>query len=90
MVTLQAGDSGSPFFMIDSYPYFIEVVKLLGPHQSVISLIGHEDMLIAGQYSIEAEAAHHIQTILKYQPRGPYTVGGCSASVYLRMRWLIR
>jgi thioesterase domain-containing protein len=80
MVALHAGGTRPPFFMIDSYPYFIDVVKLLGPEQPVISLIGHEDMLSAGHYSIEDEAAQHVQTVLRYQPRGPYVFGGCSAS----------
>jgi len=80
MVVLQDAGTMPPFFMIDSYPYFIDVVKLLGHDQPIISLIGHEDMLLAGHYTIEDEAARHIQTILELQPTGPYLLGGCSAS----------
>ncbi len=80
MVFLQDAGIKPPFFMIDSYPDFIEVAKLLGPDQPVISLIGHEEMLMAGNYSIEDEAARHVQTILEHQPGGPYLLGGCSAS----------
>jgi phthiocerol/phenolphthiocerol synthesis type-I polyketide synthase E len=80
MVPLQAAGTKPPFFMVDSYPHFIEVAKLLGSEQPTISLIGHEDMLIAGNYSLQAEAARHILTILEHQPTGPYMLGGCSAS----------
>src|SRR5579859_4239770 len=80
MVILKDAGTKPPFFMIDSFPYFIDVVKLMGRDRPIISLIGHEDMLMAGHYSIEDEAARHIQTILEYQPTGPYLIGGCSAS----------
>jgi thioesterase domain-containing protein len=80
MVPLQSAGGRPPFFMIDSYPYFIDVVKLLGPDQPVTSLIGHEDMLMANRYSIAEEAAQHVRTMLEQQPEGPLLVGGCSAS----------
>jgi thioesterase domain-containing protein len=80
MVPLQASGTTPAFFIIDSFPYFIEVVKLFSRDQSVMSLIGHEEMVMAGRYSIAEEAARHVRTILKYQPSGPYMLGGCSAS----------
>jgi thioesterase domain-containing protein len=80
IVPLQASGSAPSFFMIDSFPYFIEVVKLLGQGQPVMSLIGYEELVIAGHYSIADEAAKHVRTILKHQPAGPYVLGGCSAS----------
>jgi thioesterase domain-containing protein len=80
MVPLQAPGAGPAFFMIDSFPYFIEVVKLLGPDQPVMSLLGYEQLVTAGHYSIAEEAARHVRSILKYQPAGPYMLGGCSAS----------
>jgi thioesterase domain-containing protein len=79
VVALQADGTRSPFYMIDSFPYFIDVVSLLGPDQPVLSIIGHEDMM-ADSYSIADEAAQHVQTILEHQPAGPYMLGGCSAS----------
>jgi len=81
MVALQEAGGKPPFYMVDSYPYFIDVVKLIGANQPVMSLIGHEEMLMAGHYnSIADEAAQHVKTILEHQPSGPYMVGGCSAS----------
>lgn len=80
MVVLQDAGTRPPFYMVDSYPYFIELVKLLGLDQPVISLIGYEEMVMAGGYGITNEAARHVQTILEHHPRGPYMVGGCSAS----------
>jgi thioesterase domain-containing protein len=80
MVPLQSAGSKPPFFMVDSYPYFLELVELLGADQPVISLIGHEDMLMAGCYSIADEAARHVETILERYPAGPFLLGGCSAS----------
>lgn len=80
MLALQTGGARPPFYMVDSYPYFIDVVNLIGADRSVMSLIGHEEMLTAGKYSIADEAAQHVQTILEHQPRGPYLLGGCSAS----------
>lgn len=92
MVALRAEGARPPFYMVDSYPHFIDVVKLLGADQPVFSLIGHEEMLAAGIYNIEDEAARHVETILGYQPSGPYMLGGCSASgivAYETMRQLV-
>ena len=36
VVALQAKGTRPPFFMIDSYPYFIDVVKLTGSDQPVL------------------------------------------------------
>jgi len=80
IVPLQASGTAPAFFIIDSFPYFIDVVELLGPEQPVMSLIAHEEMVMAGHYTIAEEAARHVRTILKYQPAGPYILGGCSAS----------
>ena len=80
IVPLRAEGSRPPFYMVDSYPYFIDLVKQLGADQPVMSLIGYEEMLAAGRYTIEDEAARHVQTILEHQPEGPYMMGGCSAS----------
>jgi thioesterase domain-containing protein len=79
IVALQTEGTRPAFYMVDSFPYFIDVVPLLGADQPVMSLIGHEDML-ADSYSIADEAAQHVQTILERQPTGPYILGGCSAS----------
>ncbi|MBV8140022.1 MAG: hypothetical protein JO121_30945 [Deltaproteobacteria bacterium] len=82
MIALQTGD-GRPFFMVDSYPFFLEVVKLMGRDRDrpVLSLIAQEDtQSIEMNYSIPDEAAIHVQSILAHQPRGPYMLGGCSAS----------
>jgi len=80
MIALQTGD-GRPFFMVDSYPFFLEVVKLMGIDQPVLSLIAQEDtQSIETTYSISDEAAIHVRSILAHQPQGPYMLGGCSAS----------
>ena len=79
MIALQKGDR-RPFFMVDSYPFFLEVVKLMGRDQPVLSLIAQEDTQSTETYSIPDEAAIHVQSILAHQPRGPYMLGGCSAS----------
>jgi thioesterase domain-containing protein len=79
MIALQKGDL-RPFFMVDSYPFFLDVVKLLGSDQPVLSLIAQEDTQRTETYSIPDEAAIHVQSILAHQPRGPYMLGGCSAS----------
>jgi len=80
MIALQTGD-GRPFFMVDSYPFFLELVKLMGREQPVLSLIAQEDtQSIETTYSIPDEAAIHVKSILAHQPHGPYMLGGCSAS----------
>ena len=80
MIALQRG-GGRPFFMVDSYPFFLEVVKLMERDQPVLSLIAEEDtQSIETTYSIPDEAAIHVKSILAHQPRGPYMLGGCSAS----------
>ena len=79
MIALQKGDL-RPFFMVDSYPFFLDVVKLMGSDQPVLSLIAQEDTQSTETYSIPDEAAIHVQSILAHQPRGPYMLGGCSAS----------
>jgi thioesterase domain-containing protein len=79
MIALQRGDR-RPFFIVDSYPFFIDVVQLLGSDQPVVSLIAQEDTQTTETYSIAEEAAIHVRSILAYQPRGPYILGGCSAS----------
>jgi thioesterase domain-containing protein len=79
MIALQKGDL-CPFFMVDSYPFFLDLVKLMGRDQPVLSLIAQEDTQSSEIYSIPDEAAIHVQSILAQQPRGPYMLGGCSAS----------
>src|SRR5215472_12441227 len=79
MIALQEGDL-RPFFMIDSYPFFLELVKLMKRDQPVLSLIAQEDTQSTDTYSIPDEAAIHVKSILAHQPRGPYMLGGCSAS----------
>jgi thioesterase domain-containing protein len=81
MIALQTGDGRPPFFIVDSYPFFLEVVQLMGRDQPVLSLIAQEDtQSIETTYSIPDEAAIHVKSILAHQPRGPYMLGGCSAS----------
>src|SRR5271154_3303760 len=79
MIALQPAGERPPFFIVDSYPYFIDVVQLTGTDQPVLSLIGYEETL-SETYSIAEEAEVHIKTILANQPHGPYMLGGCSAS----------
>lgn len=79
MIALQPAGERPPFFIVDSYPYFIDVVQLTGADQPVLSLIGYEETQDAN-YTIADEADAHIRTILARQPRGPFMLGGCSAS----------
>jgi thioesterase domain-containing protein len=80
LVALQPVGQRPPFFMVDSYPYFIDVVRLTGTDQPVLSLIGQEETQLTDSYSILDEARAHVKTILAHQPRGPFMLGGCSAS----------
>ena len=80
MIAMQTGHL-RPFFMVDSYPFFLEVVKMMERDQPVLSLIAQEDtQSIETTYSISDEAAIHVKSILAHQPRGPYMLGGVSAS----------
>ena len=79
MIALQPAGERPPFFMVDSYPYFIDVVQLTGTDQPVLSLIGYEETEDYN-YTIVDEANSHIKTILARQPHGPFMLGGCSAS----------
>ncbi len=79
MIALQPAGERPPFFIVDSYPYFIDVIQLTGTDQPVLSLIGYEDTQ-SESYTIAEEAEAHIKTILANQTRGPYMLGGCSAS----------
>lgn len=72
LVALQAAGERTPFFMVGSYPYFIDVVKLLGTDRPVLSLIAPEI------HSVSLVAAAHVKTILERQPHGPYMLGGGS------------
>ena len=80
LVALQAAEGLPPFFVVNSYPYFIDVVKLLSTDQPVLSLVGKEMIETSSTYSIVKEAAGHVQTILECAPRGPYMLGGFCAS----------
>jgi thioesterase domain-containing protein len=80
IVALQAKGERPPFFIVDSYPHFIDVVKLMGTDQPVLSLIGQEETQLTDTYSVVDEATSHVRTILEHRPNGPYLVGGCSAS----------
>jgi thioesterase domain-containing protein len=79
VIDLQPAGERPPFFMVDSYPYFIDVVQLTGADQPILSLIGYEETQDAS-YRIADEAETHIKTILARQHSGPYMLGGCSAS----------
>ena len=72
LVALQAAGEKPPFFMVGSYPYFIDVVKLLGAERPVLSLIAPRI------YNISSVSAAHVKTILERQPQGPYMLGGGS------------
>lgn len=80
IVALQPTGKRPPFFIVDSYPHFIDVVKLMGTDQPVLSLPGQEETQLTDTYSIVDEAAAHVRTILEYRPNEPYLIGGCSAS----------
>lgn len=80
LIPLQAAEGRPAFFMVDSFPYFIDVVKLLGGDQPVMSLVSRDRVSASSDYRIATEAAGHVQTMLEYQPSGPYMIGGCSAS----------
>ena len=79
MVALQQAGGRPPFFMVDSYPYFIDVVRLTGTDQPVLSLVGYEETQ-SESYNIPDEANAHLKNILAHQPNGPFMLGGCSAS----------
>jgi thioesterase domain-containing protein len=79
MVALQQAGERPPFFMVDSYPYFIDVVRLTGTDQPVLSLVGYEETQ-SESYNIPDEADAHLKTILAHQSHGPFMLGGCSAS----------
>lgn len=79
LVALQSAGEKTPFFMVESYAYFIDVVKLIGTERPVLSLILSEETQFSQPYSIFLEAAAHVKTILERQPQGPYMVGGFSA-----------
>jgi thioesterase domain-containing protein len=79
-VALQSAGEKPAFFMVDSFPYFIDVVKLLGTDRPVLSLIRQEETQTSESYSIIDEASVHVNAIRAHQPRGPYLLGGCSAS----------
>jgi thioesterase domain-containing protein len=79
MIALQKGDL-RPFFMVDSYPFFLDLLKMMERDLPMLSLIAQEDTQSTETYSIPDEAAIHVQSILAHQPRGPYMLGGCSAS----------
>jgi pimeloyl-ACP methyl ester carboxylesterase len=78
LVALQPAGERTPFFMTSSYPYFIDVVKLIGTDRPVLSLVVPEEARLLQGYGISLEAAVHVKTILERQPKGPYLVGGCS------------
>lgn len=82
MVALQPKGKRRPFFMVDSVEYFIDVVKRIGPDQPVLSLVPREETHTntSGEYDIRHEATAHVNTVLRYQPRGPYILGGFSSS----------
>jgi thioesterase domain-containing protein/acyl carrier protein len=82
LVALQATHRSvrPPFFVVNSYPYFIDVVKLLDADQPVLSLVAKEAMEESSNYDLVREAAAHVETILEYAPHGPYRVGGFCAS----------
>src|SRR5277367_1714357 len=80
IVPLQPAGERPPFFMVDSFPCFIDVVKIIGADQPVLSLICQEETQTSDRYSIVDEAAAHVETILGHQPQGPYMLGGCSSS----------
>jgi thioesterase domain-containing protein len=79
IIALQPAGERPPFFIVDSYPYFIDVVQLTGTDQPILSLIGFEETQDQN-YTIAGEADVHVRTILERQPHGPYMLGGCSAS----------
>jgi thioesterase domain-containing protein len=80
IVALQPRGERPPFFMVDSFPYFIDVVKLIGTDQPVLSLVNQEETQTSEIYSIADEAKAHVRSIVGRQPFGPYLLGGCSSS----------
>jgi thioesterase domain-containing protein len=82
IASLQPAGDGTPFFMVDSCNYFIDVVKLMGSDHPVLSLIPREEDHIhpSEEYDLHDEADAHLKTILKQQPQGPYVLGGFSTS----------
>jgi len=78
MIALQTG-KGRPLFIVDSFPHFIDVVRLLGCEQPVLSVVAQKQARASTGYSVAEEAAGHVRTILECQPSGPYMLGGSCA-----------
>jgi thioesterase domain-containing protein len=77
---LQPTGEGLPFFIVNSFPYFVDLVKALGNDRPVLRLVGQEETEECEVYSVSIEAASHVKSIIERQPVGPYMLGGCSAS----------
>lgn len=88
MVALQPAGERSPLFMVDSYPNFIDVVKLTGADQPVLSLISHDEAQGSDSYSIADEASMHIKLILIVSPmdRTCWVAAAPRASLPMRSR----
>lgn len=79
IIALQPAGERPPFFIVESYPNFIDMIQPIGSDQPILCLIGFEETQDE-RYTVSDEADVHIKTMLARQPHGPYMLGGCSAS----------
>ena len=80
LIALQPEGDLPPFFMVNTFTRFVEVARKMAPWQPIYSLIGDDEKALSGNYDLFAEAAMHAETIMAVYPKGPYLLGGYSAS----------
>ena len=73
---IQAAGSRPPFFCVSAGPLFRNLAKRLGTDQPFLTLLLEE--FSRARCRLEEIAAHHVETIRKTQPQGPYFLGGWS------------
>lgn len=68
------------FLCVDAGPYFRLLAKRLNPGQPFLGLRLADTSGLPVHFAMSDIAAYHIETIREIQPKGPYFLGGWSAS----------
>lgn len=76
---LQPRGKRTPFLCVDAGPFFLRLVQRLDPDQPFFGLRLNSTDGLPTHFSLEDIAKHHVQSIRRIQPSGPYCLGGWSS-----------
>jgi amino acid adenylation domain-containing protein len=79
-VPIQPVGERPPFLCLDAGPMYLKLARLLGPEQPLLGVPVPDPARLREPFTLEDFVAFQVEALRKIQPKGPYSIGGWSAS----------